>query len=179
MSSTTTSLGPQLYRAQIRDAIVTALRNAQTLAGADVYAPRDWPETIVELPAIIVSMPSDHKENTGPFGPRYNTTATIVVLGRLKGQTAIDAEAQLEAFANQIQNAILTDLATLSLVEKFSTIDTETAITDNGEDQIGEISIAFGADFYEIFQPGIGLPASIMGTIQIGTQELEIKPNLG
>jgi hypothetical protein len=162
-----------LYRGQVRDAMVAALLQGQTFAGRNVFAPRDWPEEPVDLPSIIVSMPAETKTSLGPVGPKFSTTATIVVLARIIGTTAIDAEAQMEQFIDQIQFAVLTDLSVLSLVEKFTTVETYVNITDLGEDQVAECSIAFGAEYPEFFRPGIPQPLTdIKFTIPVGTQQI-------
>jgi hypothetical protein len=147
-----------LYRSVVRDAIVTALIRAQTAAGSNVFAPRDWPETPVQLPTLIVTMPAENKQSWGPNGPKFTTTATIVVLGRLLGTTEMDAEAKLEALIEQIQNAVLPDFNVLALIQEFSSVDTQISITDDGEDQIGEASVSFGCVFPEIFYPGTPQP---------------------
>jgi hypothetical protein len=161
------------FRDQVRDAMVSALIEANTAAGTKVYAPKNWPETPQQLPVLIVSIPTEQKQSWGPNGPKFTTTAHIVVLGRVTGSTAMDAEAQLDILAVQVQNAILLNLNVYALVQNFSTIQTQISITDQGELQIGEISVDFAAEFPEVFAPGVGPLVSIGGTIATpGTDQL-------
>jgi hypothetical protein len=53
-----------LARAMLRNLIVDALKNAPTLAGQNVFVPRDWPTFAGNCPCILVQ--SYHKTSAQP-----------------------------------------------------------------------------------------------------------------
>ncbi len=153
------------YRVRVRDAIVAALKAAGTLAGESVFSPRDLETQDAALPVILVHMPLERKAFLGKGGvPRFQTTATIAVVGRLEGSDPMAVEAQAELLCDQIAEAVLTGPVVL-LVESFASVETQLVVSSEGEQHVGEAQLAFAIEFFEVFPPAGGAPLQIQATV--------------
>lgn len=154
-----------LYRSTVRDAFVVALKAAATMAAQAVFAPQDVPTPDGPGVTILVHMPLEVKESLGKGGvPRFNTTATIGVVGRVQGTDQNQVEAQAEQLCEQIQQAILGG-AVVRLVEEFTRVESQLQLSANGDYQLGEAQVAFAVRFFEAFAPAPGVPLSIAGVV--------------
>jgi hypothetical protein len=142
-----------LYRANLRQIAVAALKSARTLAGQSVFSPRDWPDWSGNYPVIHVQTLRERKESVGRQMPEFTTTVTMTVIGRLDGTDEGRVEEQLETLCEQIEQAILTNHDLVQLTQQFSSVDTRMEVTNEGEKHIGEVQMDFAMEFFEAFQP--------------------------
>lgn len=157
-----------LLRSQLRQNAVNALLAANTLAGPNVFSPRDWPTYAGNYPALLVQTTKERKESNGRTGlPTFTTTTTLAVTGRLEAATATDAEMQLETLAEQIQSTILTNYSLISSIQQFVSVDTRIEVTAEGKRHIGEVQVEFDLEYFEAFDPAavqtVGVPLTSMG----------------
>lgn len=145
-------------RADLRALAVQVLIASGTLAGARVYEPHTWPMTEVELPALIVATPTERKESLARGVPQFFTTITLAVLARVAIATEGEAEALLDQLADQVQRAILCSPPMLAPVQQFVSVETHLVISAEGEQFVGEASILFGAEIYQLYEPDAGVP---------------------
>ncbi|WP_227105149.1 hypothetical protein [Chromobacterium rhizoryzae] len=151
-----------LYRAQLRQAVVNALLQANTLAGQKVYAPRDLPTTPASMPLILVQTPLERKVSLGRHAPLFTTTATVAVNARVQGATVQQVEADLETLCEQIEEAVLTDYTVLKMVQQVAAVDTEIDVTSESRSHLGEAWIRFDMEFPQAYRPTITQPLTDM-----------------
>jgi hypothetical protein len=155
-----------LYRELIVDSVVSTLIAAGTLAGETVFAERDWPVTVPQLPSIMVKAPAERKESNVRGASRFTSTATIVVLVRVAGATSASVSASLATLCSQIEQAILTDGSPVqNMVQQFTSVDTEARTSSEGSTPIGDAAISIAAEYFEEFQvpASAGVPLQQIG----------------
>ncbi len=137
-----------LYRAQLRDTAAAQLVAANTLAGANVFVPRDWPTNAGIYPAILVQAYRERKDARGHSQvPQFIATARLSIVGRLQAVTAESAEEQLDEFCEQIELAVLTCQAILQNVSRITYVETDMGVSAEGRQHIGEVQIDFGLEY--------------------------------
>jgi hypothetical protein len=172
------------YRDQIVAAVVTTLLAANTLAGVNVYAERDWPLTAVQLPSIMVKTPAERKDSLVRGVPQFTTTAMVMVLVRATGPTSQAVAGTLADICEQIEQAVISaGSAVQIMVQQFTTVETEIRTTSDGADPLGDALVSLACEFYEIFPAPDGpalaeigleipLPISNGGTLLAGVNIL-------
>jgi hypothetical protein len=123
-----------LFSEQLRELVIAALKAANTLAGANVFAPRDTPLASGELPAIMVD---DQRED------------------KVERETSEAVKADLSTLRRQIKVAALTDRSIVASVEQVVGVRTETAISAEGKKHVGELRMQFAVRYPEDFEPVI------------------------
>jgi len=146
-----------LYRATLRDEAVRALREAETLAGPNVFPSRAWPTKAGALPVIQCQVLADTAQSWGRDAPSYTRTAGLLVTAKVAFGTPEQAEALLDTICEQIETAIMLDTALQSKIQQVSAIDTELALDAMGSDQIGVARIRFDLEYPQTFMP-VGVP---------------------
>ena len=147
-----------LYRNDIRDAIIAALKAAGTMAGNSVYQPDDWPTGTPAMPLILVNAPHERKESLVRGAPSFRTTATIVAIGRVSGTSMNQVQADIETLCEQMEQAVLTDQMIPQMIQQFASVETQVILTSESRTHIAEATIAFAAEFDQFFEPAGGLP---------------------
>ena len=153
-----------ISRVDLRTAAVEVLVSARTAAGKRVHSPRAWPTRPDELPALMVTTPSERKESLGRSLPRFNSTITLAVMARVMGvgkdapTMVAQAEESLELIASQVEEAVMGDPRLVSIVQQFTFVETHMMVSSESERIIGEASIIFGCEVFQEFQPGPGDP---------------------
>ncbi len=166
-----------MTRDKLRNLAILVLQMAGTDAGLKVFAPRDWPESPRLLPALAVQTPSERKENQTRGQRQYFTTITLAVLARVTGDSGGDAEEALERLCAQVENAILSTQAFAGQVQQFTRVETAMVIDAEGEVPIGEASVVFDVEVFQIFDPDDATPlVSVEGTV---TQPVTDLPLIG
>jgi hypothetical protein len=167
-------------RVALRTAAVAALKFAATDAGDAVFSPLDWPTTPGSYPQIIVRTPRELKETAAlrVLPPSFFSTITLVATGRVEALTELGAEIPLEAFSEQIENALLTNAQFIrsNEIQQFSSVSTAMEVRSAGETHIGEVTVAFEIEVPQIYQPTIdaaGVPVGqlleeVEGTVTAG-----------
>ena len=141
-----------LYRKIVRDAVVAAILDANTIATVNVTANKPWPTSPKDLPAVLVSSPLERKESMGRVAPSFTTLANITVVARTSGNDPIVVEQDLDTLAAQIHQAVLTSDAVMSIIQQMRAVHTEETVTADQRPYIAESSITFEAEFPEWFQ---------------------------
>jgi len=155
-----------MTRDALRTLAIAVLIAAKTDAGISVFAPRDWPESPRLLPALAVQTPSERKENLARGQRQFNTTITLAILARVTGSSGGDTEEALERLCAQVENAILSSQAFTGEIQQFTRVETAMVVDAGGEQPIGEASVVFDVEVFQIFDPDGPVPlVSVLGTV--------------
>ena len=169
-----------LFRAQLRDTAAAQLVAANTLAGANVFVPRDWPTNTGTYPAILVQAYRERKDSRGHSQvPQFIATARLSVVGRLQAATASDAEAALDEFCSQIELAILTCQAILQNVSRIAYVETDMGVSSEGRQHIGEVQLDFGLEYSVDIDPIGQSPVSPSAAVPFQTATVSIQEPAG
>lgn len=141
--------------ADLRLLAAAALRGS-TDAGENVFTAMDWPTWSGSYPLLYLHTPAEDKESLGrQGGPQFTVTLTLQVSGRvqvanLEDQSGVaQATAQLEALQRQIELALINNPALMSLLQQFPFIRTEMKTDGMGDQNLGEIVMSIGLEFYQ------------------------------
>lgn len=155
-------------RRQIEAYATQALIAANTIAGANVAHPRDWPTRPEDLPAISVQAPRERKSGMMAGQLEFTTTITLVVIGRLAGTEPAAVDDALDELSAQIEQALMLSADLAACVQKFESIDTQSSVTSDGKYHIGEVGVVFELSLYQAFGPSGDPLTNITGTLQPG-----------
>jgi len=145
---------PMLARRQLRLAVVAALQGIQSMAGiVTIDSPGDWSTPPEKMPAILIRAGRERKESIGKTIPEFNTNAVVEIEARLEEATAAAAQDAIEALGYAIENAVLKDYNIVSMVQQFTSVDTDTEISAEGRRQIGAFKMAISCEMFEAFDP--------------------------
>ena len=146
-------------RITIRNAAVSTLKAANTLAGDSVYSPLDWPTQQGKYPALIVRTPKERKDNSatrsGP--PQFFSVITLAIVGRVEEKTEALAEEALETLSDQIENALLTNAQFIVAngIQQFTFVETSMEVRSESEMHYGETVVQFGIEVFQMYEPTI------------------------
>lgn len=169
-----------LYRAQLRDTAAAQLVAANTLAGANVFVPRDWPTNPGTYPAILVQAYREREDSRGHSQvPQFIAVARLSVVGRLQAGTAALAESQLDQFCEQIRLAVLTCQAILQNVSRIAYVETDMGVSAEGRQHIGEVQIDFGLEYSVDIDPIGQSPVGPSAAVSFQTVTTAIKEPAG
>lgn len=138
----------------VQAAFIVALTGT-TGAGANVFAPRDWPTPLGDLPMLMLQAPKEHKGSLGPNAPAYDVSTTIRVIGRLTGKAIADGAAAgvlltaLGVLQRQIEAAVINNYELYRIISEIESVDTENAVKSEGNQPIGEVTMDFVCKFYQ------------------------------
>ena len=155
-----------ISRRQLEDRVRDVLKAADTLAGDSVFEPRDWPTDPKLFPIVLVQAPRERKEILYPGQPAFNTTITMVVVGRVWGATVEEANSRVNILAIQIEDALLISPLIAEAVQQFISIETQIAVSSQGGEQIGEVGLSFEFSVYQAYGPDGPLLTDVMATLQ-------------
>jgi hypothetical protein len=134
-------------RRQIRDAVVAALKAADTAAGERVFPARSNPFKRVDLPAVAV-LTSSETSDDGQTAPRE-----LKRVMRLEVQAAVEDTANvqdvLDALALQLERAMHAD-PTFGGVCADSTLTESSLLVDGqtGQREVGALGLAYRVTYY-------------------------------
>lgn len=177
--------------ADLRALAVTALTGT-TLAGDNVFAPRDISTWQGDYPILIVTLSKGRGEGLGNVGPpKFDTTVTLRVVARVSYPATEDDTGaalvyeDLETLSDQVLAAVIRYPDIYSLISEYPFFEWE--IVDVGKEDagnhLGEAVINIGlkwtqgpADFYQpVFVPlntisieASGVAAEASGTVEPG-----------
>jgi len=164
-----------LYRAQYRALVAEQLIFAGTLAGSRVFQSRALPTGSDMLPAILLQTPRDAKVSTGPGAPKFIATFDLFVVARLEGATFQIAETLIEQFVEQIEFAVLCNPLLVNPLQQFPSVETNIMIDGTGKTFVGEATMLFRCEFYQVFDPPLTTPLTeIDVNTVIGDQTIDI-----
>jgi hypothetical protein len=145
-------------RQQLRLLVMSALINGGTIAGNRVFDWSDWPTAPELFPLLLVAAPRERRVNLYPGTLCFNTTISIVVTGRLGGPMPGPVGVALENFSEQITAAIFEAPTVLHAVQQYTTVETQTTVTSESKQHVGEISLTFDMLVYQEYGPVKGDP---------------------
>lgn len=152
-----------LYRVELKQAAAAALAGISGVKS--VFIDRSLPMTADMLPAIIISCPRDNGISVGRAQPQFTRVSHLYVHARLCHTSPENAEAEVEAFAEQIELAIMLDVGLQAMLTQVTEIETEVDINSKTAEHTGEVSMHFGLEYIETYPPP-GTPLTeITGTM--------------
>lgn len=152
-----------LYRVELKQAAAAALASVSGVK--NVFIDRSLPMTPGMLPAINLVCPRDNAVSAGRGQPQFTRVAHLYVHARLCHTSPANAEAEVEAFAEQIELAIMLDAALQAMITQVTELDTEVEVNSKTAEHTGEVSMHFGLEYIETYPPP-GTPlAEITGTM--------------
>lgn len=141
---------------QTRLAIVAALQGL-TLNGVavKVLSPGVWEpqiEELVQQAQLAVRAGSNEVKTPSTRGPMTFTTDTsILVIGRLAAVTEEQAQDDLEALRQLVEQAVLCNQGLIQYMQKAS-VQTEQEITAEGEYHSARFAMTFTPEYFEVFE---------------------------
>jgi hypothetical protein len=156
-----------ISRQQLQTIVIAALQAGPTLAGVSVYEAADVPTRSALFPMLLVSAPRERKVPLYPGLLEFNTTITLVVVGRIHGPFAAPVAEALEQFAEQITNAVFLSPVVNAAVQQYSTVDIQTSVTADGKTQTGEVGVSFEMLVYQCYGPDGPPLADILSTVNL------------
>lgn len=157
-----------LTRKQIVEYSTQAIVGSNTMAGARVWAPRDWSTNAADYPGVLIQSYRTRKESRakGSQLPQFIATAVLTTIGRVQiagtdEGAAAEAREQLELFEWQLEQAVLTCQPLLQNIRRVSWVDSDLSVTAAGRYHIGEVQINFGFEFEVDIDPLAQRPASL------------------
>lgn len=140
---------------ELRQITAEALK-VGTAAGNNVFAARTWPTWNGSYPIIWLHAPEEDKDSLGrQGGPQFTVTATIRISARLQLK-ALPANAAaaamilaLEAMQRQIERALINFPPLMSRLQQFPFIRSHMREDGEGEQNIGELVMDVGMEFYQ------------------------------
>jgi hypothetical protein len=140
---------------QLRQITAEALK-ANTSAGDNVFAARSWPTWNGNYPIIWLHSPEEFKESLGRNGgPQYTVTATIRITARVqmkalpRNAAASAMILALEGMQRQIEMALINFPPLMSRLQQFPFIRSTMDEDGDGEQQLGELVMDVGMEFYQ------------------------------
>lgn len=136
-------------RKQIVAAIVERLKDANTLAGVNVFPNRAKKLKDAELPCILVYSRSETAEVSveSPREYKRGLSVSLELVHAAFDQTSIDDT--LDDFAEQVETAMFLDETFGGIVSDTILGDTEMVLLDEGERPVGAMKIAFMMPYYQ------------------------------
>ncbi len=149
---------PMSARRQVRLAVMVAL---ETIPGINTLeSPGQWPTPEEKLPAILMRAPRSSKESKARAQPQFDTTVTVDIEARLKGKSQEDAQDQIEALEDAIENALLKSYWLVKIVQQVSSIESETEINVDGKPYLAGLKMSLSFECYEVFDPAADAPTA-------------------
>lgn len=145
------------FRGELRLLVQQALLAAGTLAGPNVFLPRDWPLNSAKMPALLLQTPRERKESRGRSGiPQYETTTWLEVRGQTNGEDPVQVETDLETLADQVELVMMGFVVgPPQQLEEIAAVETEFALSADGKRHLGEAVLRFALQYPESFVPSV------------------------
>lgn len=165
---------------ELRQITVEALK-AGTAAGSNVFAARTWPTWSGSYPIIWVHSPAEDKESLGRHGgPQFTVTATIRISARVQlkalPQNAAAAAMilALEEIQRQIERALINFPPLMSRLQQFPFIRSEMVDSDEGAQNLGELVMDVGMEFYQGPEEFYQIPTDPLHELSITSDLLNV-----
>jgi len=169
---------------ELGDLMQAALKG-KTIAGDNVWQPRDYPATTAVFPLIVLNPFKEHKQSQGPNAPAYDVTSTMRLVGRVKGKapagplTAAAVQTALGILQRQIERAVIIDWALFKKISQITTVDSEQSITAEGEQNVGELTMDMVLEFYQGTEEFAPVPSDPIAEIALYADLLDVADLLG
>lgn len=140
-------------RGQLRTLAHDALVTAATLAGANVFLPRDWPTNSATMPNISVQTPDEQKQSVGRNGPpQFTTTVWLQLRCQVAGTDAGQVESDLETLADQAELVIMgLVIVAPQFVQQVRETQYKFEVSAEGALHTGEAILLFAVEYRERF----------------------------
>ncbi|MDA8230151.1 MAG: hypothetical protein M0006_02310 [Magnetospirillum sp.] len=143
----------------LRDAAVTALQAAGTLAGENVFSPRDWPTWNQQYPLLIVRTPEERAEAVAPrtWPPQFTTVVTLQVEAQLDATSESAADANIRLLTDQVKAALLQNGQFIfnAEIQAFPSWRVRLAVNEADRRHIGQAEISLDVELYQVYEPTI------------------------
>jgi hypothetical protein len=110
------------------------------------------------------------KISNGRTVPNFTTTFTLRADVRVQDVTMYDAHTKLKQLVGQIQQAVLTNYALLSVIQQVSHIDCVNSTDSTSEFFVAHANLEFGMEFFELYEPN-AIPLDMV-TISVDLQNI-------
>lgn len=141
-----------LARRQLRLATFAALQSLEGMG--DVESPPATATAPRQMPYAGVRCGNERKAgDQGARQPKFTTTATIEILGRVAATTAGAAQDALEDLGARIEAAVFGAPTITALVQKFSNVTTTTEISGEGSAYQAALEMSVDCELLEVFDP--------------------------
>ena len=154
---------------------------AGTAAGSNVFAARTWPTWNGSYPIIWLHSPAEEKESLGrQGGPQFTVTATIRISARVQlkalPQNAAAAAMilALEEIQSQIERALINYPPLMSRLQQFPFIRSEMVDSDEGAQNLGELVMDVGMEFYQGPEEFYQIPTDPLDELSITSDLLNV-----
>lgn len=144
------------FRVTIRERARRVLLAADTLARDNIISGRDVEVPIEQMPVLLLYTSHEHKtlESEAGGAPLFNARCTLHVVARVACDTEEDAEAALDLFVTQIENALLTSPEFLfAPMRQVSAVAIDCRYDGKGAKPLGEAVMGFDCVYYDAYQP--------------------------
>ena len=142
-----------LYRELLREEAARVLRAAGTLAGPNVFTARSWPIAAPALPMIQLQVLADTAESAGRSVPQFTRTAGLLITAKVEFGTPAEGEILLDTLCEQIEMALMLDVALQTMLQQVAVIQTELAFDSTSSQQIAVARMRFDLEFTQVFAP--------------------------
>ncbi len=150
----------------LRDGAVTALVAANTLAGARVYSPQDWPTWTGIYPLVIIRTPRENAEAIAPrtWPPTFNTVVTLAIECRLDADTEADADAGVRQLVGQIKDGVFRNGQYIyeQQIQAFRGWRERLEITAEGRKHVGQAIVEIDVEILQTFDPTIDAAGNVI-----------------
>ena len=152
------SAAPIAARRQLRLAAVAALTG--TTSAKTVDSPGDWTTQAPNMPAVLVRAPRGSKEAMCRGASDFTSTVAIEIETKVLGKSGPEAQDLLEALDAEVEQALFTNHALVSLVQQF-TVDIESEVSSDGRHHYGGSKWTVRCEIAEAFDPIYDAPAAL------------------
>ncbi|MGN6518657.1 MAG: hypothetical protein ACTHK2_04445 [Dokdonella sp.] len=159
----------RLLRTQVQQVV-------QTLTGLTVASPGVRPIAPREKPYCSLRTGLERKASGARAMPTFTTTTTLELSLFVAGSTDVDAQDQLEAWGQQVEQAVLAAPAFVQVLQQVAAITSEMRISDAGEAFEGELHMAIECETFEAFDPTVIDPAAYPQLLQMGVHVDTVRP---
>jgi hypothetical protein len=136
-------------RKQIRDAVIDALKRANTVAGSKVHGSRAVPIFEAELPCILVYTRNETAEISVGAPREYKRSLTLALELVAQADTEAVLDDILDAFAKQVEAVMCKDETFGGVASDTVLGETEMDILADGKKPIGGLKITYTMPYYE------------------------------
>lgn len=168
------SAAPITARRQLRLAVLAAL--AGTTGAVAVDSPGDWATQPPNMPAILVRSPRGSREAMCRGAFNFTSTVAIEIETKVLGKTGPEAQDNLEALDAQVETALFTNHAFISLVQQV-TVDIESEVSSEGRHHYGGSKLTIRCEVVEAFDPVYDAPVP-MQPVAVALQGMNVHADL-
>jgi hypothetical protein len=123
------------------------------IVGLEVETPGDWEVEPRSAPNAKLRTPDERKQSTDRGQAKFTTTVSLEILLTVVSNSGEGAQDALDDLMLRVENALLGNVAMVSLVQQFATISSSTVISAEGKQHVGRADMRVDCEVYEHFDP--------------------------